>query len=51
MAVDETVENEQPELNERQLKVVEQFSDMLGHQKTQYVTYGVLEELLIKLVE
>lgn len=38
-----------PELNEAQEKMVELFSAMQGHQKGEYVTFGALEELLVKL--
>lgn len=36
-------------LNPKQQEVVKIFSLMLGHQKGEYVTFGDLEALLIKL--
>lgn len=45
----ETANVAAPELNESQEKVVELFSAMQGHQKGEYVTFGVLEDLLVKL--
>jgi hypothetical protein len=48
-------ESQDEESNEQETKVNEKvaaiFADMQGHQKSEYVTYARLEELLNKLVQ
>lgn len=47
---EETLEPEVVELNRAQERVKAIFEPLLGHEKTEYITVGKLEEVLLKLV-
>lgn len=46
---DEETHEVEVELNRSQQRVKEIFEPLLGHEKTEYLTVGKLEEVLLKL--